>query len=75
MTDTWNEFMSIVDPVRRLELLHLMGDRKYFEYLDMPLVLLPGQLVIDPNVVAGWTFPGNHAGTYTHAEYIEAVPK
>ena len=75
LTDAWNEFMASVDPVRRGELLKVMGDRKYFEYLEMPLVLLPGQFVIDPNIIAGWTFPGNHAGTYTHVEYIEAVPK
>ena len=75
VTEAWVEFMASVDPVRRLELLEVMGDQKYFAYLEMPLVLLPSQMLVDPNIVADWTFPGNHAGTYTHVEYIEAVPK
>ena len=45
----------------------------YANYVDMPLAALGFEMVVDPKVVAGWTFPGATTNSVSHFELIEAV--
>ena len=45
----------------------------YANYVDLPLAALGFEMVVDPKVVAGWTFPGATTNSVSHFELIEAV--
>jgi peptide/nickel transport system substrate-binding protein len=45
----------------------------YDNYVDMPLAALGFDMVVNPEVVAGWTFPGATTNSVSHWELIEAV--
>ena len=64
-----------VDPEERETLLRAMGDHKYEEYVEVPLFWLFGEIASNPDIVADYRFSGGIAGTYTHWEYVRAVPK
>ena len=45
----------------------------YENYVDMPLAALGDDIVVNPTVVAGWTFPRATTNSVSHWELIEAV--
>jgi peptide/nickel transport system substrate-binding protein len=73
--DKMDEFNDTLDPVKRDALLREMGQHKYDEYVEVPLFWLLGEIVANPDIVADHHFSGGIAGTFTHWEYAEAVPK
>ena len=73
--ETYAKFQNSVDPVEREELLLAMGNHKYDEYLEAPLVWLFAELMVDPSIVASVTFPGGLIGSFGEWAYVEPVPK
>ena len=71
--DKYEMLSNSVDPAARDQLLREIGDHKYDTYCDMPIFWLPAQVVIDPEVVQEYAFPGNISTFYTHLEYAVAV--
>lgn len=69
------EFIQTLDPVRANALAMQMGDIFFDEFISIPLFWLPAEAVINPDVIAGHTWPGSITGTWTHLENIEAVKK
>jgi peptide/nickel transport system substrate-binding protein len=45
----------------------------YGQYADMPLAAVDFELVVDPKVVAGWTFPGVTTNSVSHWHLIKAA--
>ena len=41
-------------------------------HTSIPLFWLPAEVVINPEIVAEWTFPGSITGFWTHVENIRA---
>ena len=58
---------------RRTELLRQLGDWKFDGYTEVPLFWLPGQAVVDPDVIAEYVWPGNVDAGFDHFEYIKAA--
>ena len=73
--ENYPKYRNSVDQVEREDLLLAMGNHKYDEYLDAPLVWLSAQLMVDPSIVASVTFPGGMIGSYGEWAYVEPVPK
>jgi ABC-type transport system substrate-binding protein len=69
------EFIQTLDPVKADDLARRMGDIFFDEFISIPLFWLPAEAVINPEVIAGHTWPGSITGTWTHLENIEAVKK
>ena len=69
------EFIQTLDPVKADDLARRMGDIFFDEFISIPLFWLPAEAVINPDVIAGHTWPGSITGTWTHLENIEAVKK
>jgi hypothetical protein len=46
----------------------------YTHHTNIPLFWTTAQGIVNPNIVAGYTFPGSISGTWTHVEHIKAVP-
>jgi peptide/nickel transport system substrate-binding protein len=43
----------------------------YEQYADMPLVSLAGEIAVDPQVIAGWTYPGVTSNGFSEWHLIE----
>ncbi len=69
------EFIETLDPVKADALARQMGDIFFDQFISIPLFWLPAEAVSNPDVVAGWTWPGSITGTWTHMENITAVKK
>ena len=67
------QLRQTLDPKERARLLQAIGDHKFEEYAEIPIVRLFVLAAINPKVVAEYTFPGTIAGFYTHLEYVKAV--
>lgn len=67
------EFIQTLDPVKADALARQMGDIFFDEFISIPLFWLPAEAVINPDVVAGWDWPGSITGTWTHLETVQAV--
>jgi ABC-type transport system substrate-binding protein len=55
------------------QLARELGENLFAGHALVPLFWIAGEVVVDPNVVAGWVWPGNAGDLISHTEYIEAV--
>ena len=55
------------------DLLGQLGDWRFYNYTEAPLFRLPGQAVVDPDVIAEYIWPGNVAAGFSRFEYIKAA--
>ena len=62
-----------VDPNERQRLAREIGDHLFEEFADIPLLLLYNEVMANPKVVAGWTYPGPGAGRSTHFHLLKAA--
>lgn len=69
----YRDIVASVDPAEQQELLLEFGDIQFYEYAEIPLFFLPVKVLANPAVVEDWTWPGTHAGSNTHTEYIRAT--
>lgn len=67
------QLTQTVDLQTRERLARDIGDHLFEEFADMPLILLYNEVVANPKVVAGWTYPGTGAGRSTHFPLVQAV--
>jgi ABC-type transport system substrate-binding protein len=59
------------DPAERERLLQGMGDFLFDNYLQVPLVYLKGDILVNPETVGEYVFPGNIVGVFSHFEYAK----
>ena len=50
--------------------LRQAGDIKFDQYAEVPLLWLPTQVVVDPQAIRQFVWPGNIRGPISHTEYI-----
>lgn len=70
---TYLELAQTADPAMREPLARAIGDHLFDTFPDIPLVLLFNEVVANPKVVAGWTYPGSGAGRSTHFHLLQAT--
>ncbi len=63
------------DFTSRAEYLHAIGSIKHGEYAEIPLLWLPADFVVNPDIVADYVFPGTVPGFLSHLEYVTPVPR
>ena len=68
-------YRASLDLEERETLVREMGQYKYDEYLEIPLVWVFGEIVVDPNIVADVTIPGGILGVFGEWAFVEPVPK
>lgn len=64
---------NTLDTKRQDELWRQAGEIIFMQHKEVPLFWLPIEAVVDPKIVAGWTFPGSATGSWTHVENIKAA--
>ena len=67
------ELQGTVDEKKRDELWRKVGDAGFDAYMNLNLLWLPAEVVVNPKVVAGWVFPGDITGAYTHVWEVKGV--
>jgi len=72
-TAIYNEVLVTMDQGRLNTLFREWGDIVYDRHLDIPLFLMRAELVVDPNVVADYVYPGDISGSWTHVENIKSA--
>ena len=50
--------------------LQELGDLKFDLYSEAPIVWLPAQILVNPNEIGEYVWPGNINASFTHTEYI-----
>ena len=68
------QLVETIDPDARSAILRQVGDIWFDNYFNIPLFWIFTELVVDPNVVAEYVFPGTIIGSVTHLEYVTAAP-
>ena len=71
--DIWDRASAATTREEQFELLRQLGDWKFDNYTEVPLFWLPGQAVVDPDVIAEYVWPGNVDAGFDHFEYIKAA--
>lgn len=69
----WEDAFAAPSKKVQGDLLRAIGDFKFDNYTEMPLAWLPGQAVVDPDVISDYTWPGNVDAGFDHFEYIKAA--
>ena len=49
------------------------GEVMFLQHREIPLFWIPVEATVDPNIVAGYTFPGGITGAWTHVFNIKAA--
>ena len=49
------------------------GDIKFEQYAEVPLLWLPSQVVVDPQAIEQFIWPGNIRAPFSHTEYITSA--
>jgi ABC-type transport system substrate-binding protein len=70
---TYLELIKTVNPKERDRLARAIGDNLFEEFADMPLFWFANEVVVNPKVVAEWTYPGAGAGRTTHFNLLKAA--
>lgn len=63
-----------LDPKKQATLYRRLGEMVYPIFNQVPLLRTGVDVVVDPGVVSGWTFPGGMvSAAVTHVEYIQSA--
>lgn len=71
MGDAITALQSAVDPDERAALLELLGDLAYDLHAEIPLVMITGQMVANPDVASSYVWPGNTSGSFSNFENVK----
>ena len=79
------EYMEISDLIHQVQatmgedaqnvILRQIGDIAFPAHVAVNLFYIPPQIVLNPDVVESWRWPGNVAGLWSHFALIKAVKK
>jgi peptide/nickel transport system substrate-binding protein len=67
------DLTQAVNPEERQRLARAIGDHLFEEFADIPLFWFANEVVVNPKVVAGWSYPGIGAGRSTHFHLVKAA--
>jgi peptide/nickel transport system substrate-binding protein len=68
-----DELVPTIDPDERDRIAGEAFTYLYEQYSDLPLAALAAEVAVNPEVVAGWTFPGATSSGLSHWELVEAA--
>jgi len=70
-----DKLSKIADPTERARIQQEIGEYLFSEYATVPIATLFFETIVNPTVVADYTFPGSYSATYSHLEYVKAAAK
>ena len=67
------QMIASSDPQERADLARQIGEHQFSEYAALWMFHVNPSVVVDPDVVGDYPFPGNWTDLYTHLEFVEGV--
>lgn len=71
LNDLGGQLIAETDPEARAALLERMYTRIFDTYAHLPMASVPASVVVNGDLIAGWTFPGSTSSGLSHFELIE----
>jgi ABC-type transport system substrate-binding protein len=71
--EKYEQLLQTIDPTERARIQREIGDIKFKQYAEIPITWIPAQIVMNPKVVAEYTFSGVVNGFFTNFEYAKAA--
>lgn len=68
----WEDLLQISDPKQVDEQLRKIGNYKFEQFETMPLFDVSIEVIVDPKIVADWSFPGWDGGDIGHTWLLKA---
>ena len=69
------ELQGTMDPTQQDNLLRQIGDIAHPLHIAVNLFWLPQQIVLNPDYVESWVWPGNVSGLWSHFAEIKVAKK
>lgn len=66
-----DEYKQTIDPDERDRLAGEVFEKAFELYANVPLASLAAEVIVNPETIAGWTFPGVTSGDTSHFELIQ----
>lgn len=74
MHENFLKLASAIGAEERSRWMRAIGDKKYEDFAEIPLFWFPAVVVVNPDVVAEYAFPGGtRREYYSHLEYVVAA--
>jgi ABC-type transport system substrate-binding protein len=70
----FGQLRASLDEQQQEKIYQEIGEIMFTHHTNIPLFWTTAQGIVNPNIVSSYTFPGSISGTWTHVEYIKAVP-
>ena len=69
------ELQGVMDPTQQDQLLRQIGDIAHPLHIALNLFWVPPQIVLNPEFVESWVWPGNVSGLWSHFAQIQVAKK
>jgi ABC-type transport system substrate-binding protein len=73
MDDAYYRLINEVDDVKRNEIAREWGNLHYDLHASNPLFWVPAEIVVNPEIVSDYVWPGAFTGTWSHVYNIKAA--
>ena len=73
LDDLYLEAVNSWDLTTQHNALRQAGNIKFDQYAEVPLLWLPSQVVVDPQAIEQFIWPGNIRAPFSHTEYITSA--
>lgn len=71
LNDMGGKLLNETDPATRDDLLNKMFTRIFDTYAHLPMATVPGSVVVNSDMVEGWSFPGATSSGLSHYHLID----
>ena len=68
-----DQIYATFDKQKQAELWSKLGDVLFKNHHVIPLFWLPAELIINPQFVAAWPYPGSVSRVFSHFDLIKAT--
>jgi ABC-type transport system substrate-binding protein len=68
-----DELNRTMDQEKQVPMLKRIGEWGFTNYWDIPLWYVPLEVMVNPQIVDNWTYPGTSNGGWSHFETISAA--
>ena len=68
-----DELNRTMDSEKQVPILKRIGEFGFSNYWDIPLWYVPLEVMVNPQIVDSWTYPGTANGGWSHFETIKAA--
>ncbi len=71
LNEMGGQLIGETDPKARASLLEAMYTRIFDSYAHLPMATVPAAVVVNDDLIEGWTFPGATSSGLSHFQLIE----